>query len=95
MDSIKGTAKSVAFDRIEPCPACKGTGGKNGSGQTACPHCRGTGMQSTRRGNVIMSSTCPNCEGAGSILRNPCKYLLTCSHDYLANAEDKDQERGR
>ncbi len=76
MDAIKGTTKTVSFDRVEPCPACKGTGGKGGAGHTTCQQCRGTGMQTTRRGNVIMSTTCPRCEGTGTVLKNPCEYCF-------------------
>ncbi len=74
MDAVKGTNRSMSYDRTEVCPVCKGTGGQGGSGRTVCNHCRGTGMQGVKRGNVFMGSPCPHCDGAGSVLRHPCEY---------------------
>lgn len=72
MEAIKGVTKNVMYERLETCPSCKGKGGKNGTGHVSCTQCRGTGMISSRRGNVIYSTTCPHCRGTGNVLKDPC-----------------------
>lgn len=74
-DAIEGGNKSVRYEKMEPCKACKGTGGKSGTGRVKCPHCNGSGMKTTTQRNIVFSTPCPNCEGTGSILKEPCKYF--------------------
>jgi molecular chaperone DnaJ len=73
MEAIKGVTKNVTYERIEMCQSCKGKGGKNGTGRVNCTQCRGRGMRSSRRANIIYSTTCSHCGGAGSVLEDPCK----------------------
>ena len=73
MEAINGAKKTVTYERVESCQFCKGTGEKNGSGRTTCSACKGTGMKTARKGNVIFSSTCTNCQGSGSIIKEICR----------------------
>jgi len=73
MEAIKGVTKNVVYEKLEMCKSCKGKGGKDGAGRSNCTQCRGTGMISNRRGNMIYSTTCSYCRGAGTILKDPCR----------------------
>lgn len=72
----QGAKKEIAYDRLAPCPDCKGTGlGPNGK-ETTCPDCHGTGrtvsVQHTFLGDMQTATTCARCGGTGYVIDNPC-----------------------
>ena len=70
-----GCEKEVSATRIENCGACKGTGSADGAVET-CSYCRGAGQVRTQQNfmGMTMQSTavCPQCNGRGKIIKNPC-----------------------
>ncbi|MBE6986144.1 MAG: molecular chaperone DnaJ [Ruminococcaceae bacterium] len=70
-----GCEKEVSATRIENCGACKGTGSADGAVET-CSYCRGAGQVRTQQNfmGMTMQSTavCPQCNGKGKIIKNPC-----------------------
>jgi molecular chaperone DnaJ len=58
------------------CRECSGTGGAKGAGSKTCSSCMGTGEITERResllGYVITSYACPECEGTGEVVAEPC-----------------------
>lgn len=72
----RGAEKEIVYDRLAPCPDCKGTGlGENGKVVT-CPECGGKGrvvsVQRTFLGDMQTATTCKKCNGTGSSIENPC-----------------------
>lgn len=72
----RGVEKEIVYDRLAPCPDCKGTGlGENGKVVT-CPECGGKGrvvsLQRTFLGDMQTATTCKKCNGTGSSIENPC-----------------------
>ena len=72
----RGVEKEIVYDRLAPCPDCKGTGlGENGNVVT-CPECGGKGrvvsVQRTFLGDMQTATTCKKCNGTGSSIENPC-----------------------
>lgn len=72
----RGVEKEIVYDRLAPCPDCKGTGlGENGKVVT-CPECGGKGrvvsVQRTFLGDMQTATTCKKCNGIGSSIENPC-----------------------
>ena len=72
----RGVEKEIVYDRLAPCPDCKGTGlGENGKVVT-CPECGGKGrvvsVQRTFLGDMQTAKTCKKCNGTGSSIENPC-----------------------
>lgn len=72
----RGVEKEIVYDRLAPCPDCKGTGlGENGKVVT-CPECGGKGrvvsVQRTFLGDMQTATTCKKCNGTGSSIENPC-----------------------
>lgn len=72
----RGVEKEIVYDRLAPCPDCKGTGlGENGEVVT-CPECGGKGrvvsVQRTFLGDMQTATTCKKCNGTGSSIENPC-----------------------
>lgn len=74
LEVATGCEKTVEFERAETCTACHGSGAKAGSAPVACPACGGNGRvaQTGFGGMFRMVTTCPNCRGRGSILRDLC-----------------------
>jgi molecular chaperone DnaJ len=69
-----GTEKTIEFERQDACETCKGTGAKPGSSPVVCPQCGGHGRvaQQGFGGMFRMVTTCPNCRGRGSVIREHC-----------------------
>ena len=76
MDAAKGCNKEISYARNEPCPACRGTGAKNGTAFTGCKKCGGKGQvrftQDTMFGRTVRVGVCPDCGGRGKIVTDKC-----------------------
>ena len=69
-----GTEKTIEFEKQDHCDSCKGSGAKPGSQPLVCPQCGGQGRiaQQGFGGMFRMVTTCPNCRGRGSVVRDHC-----------------------
>ncbi|KYG70085.1 molecular chaperone DnaJ [Bdellovibrio bacteriovorus] len=72
-DVITGLEKEIEFDTDKNCDECKGTGAEKGSQVTTCTMCGGSGQVVRSQGFFAMASTCPQCQGQGTTIKNPCK----------------------
>jgi molecular chaperone DnaJ len=73
MDAAFGLKTKIKIPRLDACQSCSGTGAGPGSASTACPTCHGQGQIRYQQGFFSISRTCHHCQGAGTIIRNPCK----------------------
>ena len=75
-EAFTGVEKQLDVPRLATCGRCSGSGAEPGTGVDTCPGCGGSGH--VRRaaqsffGQVVTTTTCPTCQGAGRLLRNPC-----------------------
>jgi molecular chaperone DnaJ len=69
-----GAEKTIEFEKQDLCAKCHGTGAKEGSSPVVCPQCGGQGRiaQQGFGGMFRMVTTCPNCRGRGSVIRDHC-----------------------
>ncbi len=69
-----GCEKTIEFEKQDYCEVCKGTGAKPGSKPIQCVQCGGNGRVSQQGfgGMFRMVTTCPNCGGRGSVIRDHC-----------------------
>jgi molecular chaperone DnaJ len=76
-EAVFGTKKEISFTHLENCESCEGSGASPGSGPTVCTTCGGQGQvrQTTQTiiGHFTQIVTCPNCQGNGSVIVNPCR----------------------
>ena len=72
-DVVEGCDKQIEFDTEEQCGTCAGTGAEKGSKPEACTTCGGHGQVRVSQGFFQMQTTCPHCQGQGSVIKNPCK----------------------
>ncbi len=73
-EAVFGCEKEVEIPRLETCPTCRGTGAEPGSQPVRCPRCGGTGQVRQRAAflNMIVMSTCNQCQGEGVMVSSPC-----------------------
>jgi molecular chaperone DnaJ len=73
-DVATGVERTIEFEKQDLCPKCSGTGAKEGSAPVVCPQCGGQGRiaQQGFGGMFRMVTTCPNCRGRGSVIRDHC-----------------------
>lgn len=69
-----GAEKTIEFEKQDHCEVCKGSGAKPGSSPVVCVQCGGQGRvaQQGFGGMFRMVTTCPNCRGRGSVVRDHC-----------------------
>ncbi len=72
-DAARGLEKEVAFNVLDTCPSCHGSGAAAGAKIQTCPACGGRGQVAHSRGFFTVATTCPRCHGAGQTITNPCK----------------------
>jgi len=68
-----GLKKRIKITRTESCPACQGSGSKNGTAPANCRSCGGAGQVRYQQGFLTIARTCPTCGGAGKVITDPCK----------------------
>jgi molecular chaperone DnaJ len=69
-----GVEKTIEFEKQDLCEMCRGSGSKPGVPPTVCVQCGGQGRvaQQGFGGMFRMVTTCPNCRGRGSVIREHC-----------------------
>lgn len=67
-----GTTKRVKYSYYKLCDECQGTRCQKGYSTTKCSHCRGTGVITQATGFMRVQTTCPYCNGKGTIVDHPC-----------------------
>ena len=72
-DVIDGVQIPIEFQCEEGCKDCSGTGAQAGSSVDICTGCGGRGQVVRTQGFFSMATTCPQCRGQGSVVKNPCK----------------------
>ena len=79
-EAAKGCSKDIAYEKVEPCADCNGSGAQKGTSAKSCPNCGGSGQvrinQRTPFGVVQTTRSCDRCGGAGKVIESPCK---TCA----------------
>ncbi len=68
-----GLERTVEIQRQESCATCQGNGMRTGSERKKCTYCGGAGQVGRSQGFFTIASTCPECQGAGSIISDPCR----------------------
>ncbi len=82
-----GVEKEIEIERLEVCDECEGTGSAPGTDPVRCSECGGRGqvrrVQQTLFGSFVNITTCPQCEGEGTVVTNPCQKCQGSGKVYL------------
>ncbi len=75
-EAVTGTEKEIELNLKDECHTCHGSGAKPGTSKDTCSRCGGSGQVVTTQqslfGMVRNVQTCPDCRGAGSIIKEKC-----------------------
>lgn len=71
-DVLESSQKPISFECEDDCKTCEGTGAEAGSKPEICPACGGRGQVVRSQGFFSMATTCGQCRGQGTIIKNPC-----------------------
>jgi molecular chaperone DnaJ len=71
-DAARGLETKVQIPRLEGCGECGATGTARGSRRTTCDMCQGRGEVRISQSFLTVARTCPKCQGAGDLNRDPC-----------------------
>ncbi len=69
-----GAEKTIEFEKQDACEKCRGSGAKPGTSPVVCVQCGGQGRvaQQGFGGMFRMVTTCPNCRGKGTVVKDHC-----------------------
>jgi molecular chaperone DnaJ len=71
-EAVFGVTQELDVPRNETCTECSGSGAKQGTKPVTCIGCDGRGEVVHRQGLLMMRTTCPQCRGAGQVIREKC-----------------------
>jgi molecular chaperone DnaJ len=71
-EAYAGKTAQIRIPTSVTCEACSGSGAKSGTKPKACPMCAGHGKIRHTQGFFTLERTCPNCQGRGQVIDNPC-----------------------
>src|SRR6185503_4015778 len=84
-----GTEKKIKVNKQIACKTCDGTGAKDQGSFQTCKTCGGSGavrrVTNTILGQMQTTSTCPACNGEGSIITSKC---TVCQGDGVTRGEE-------
>ena len=62
----------IDVPRVATCAVCHGSGAKAGTQPVTCTGCAGRGQVRYSQGFFAVARTCPQCGGAGKVIKDPC-----------------------
>jgi len=75
-DAAKGAEVDIRIPVEQTCDTCKGSGSAPGSSPETCSQCGGSGTMHQAQGFFRIQVTCPQCRGAGQIIKDPCDTCM-------------------
>ena len=72
-EAFEGKKYKVKIPTQIRCDDCSGSGAAKGSQPITCQMCAGQGQVRSQQGFFSIQQTCPQCQGSGSMISNPCK----------------------
>lgn len=72
-ESFKGCEKNIKVASLVMCEMCGGSGAAAGSSPVTCSTCDGHGQVRMQQGFFTIQRTCPTCQGAGRVIKDPCR----------------------
>ena len=72
MEAAFGCEKEISVRKRETCEECGGSGCKPGKSPETCSYCGGVGQVQRRQGFFTVRTVCPQCQGQGQTISDPC-----------------------
>ena len=74
-EAYEGKTAQICVPTSVSCETCSGSGARAGTKPTTCPTCGGYGKVRASQGFFTIERTCPNCQGRGETIEDPCSDL--------------------
>jgi molecular chaperone DnaJ len=71
-EAVFGKDITLTIPRVVGCTVCSGNGAKPGTQPVTCTGCAGRGQIRYSQGFFAVARTCPQCGGAGRVIKDPC-----------------------
>src|SRR6059058_3742361 len=71
-EAVFGKDITLNIPRVITCNVCSGNGAKPGTQPVTCTGCAGRGQIRYSQGFFAVARTCPQCGGAGRVIKDPC-----------------------
>jgi molecular chaperone DnaJ len=71
-EAYSGKTAQIRVPTSISCDECSGSGAKPGTQPTSCPTCGGSGRVRAAQGFFSIERACPQCQGRGQIIKDPC-----------------------
>jgi molecular chaperone DnaJ len=71
-EAVFGKEVTLDVPRVVTCKSCSGSGAKPGTQPVVCSGCAGRGQIRYSQGFFAVARTCPQCGGAGKVIKDPC-----------------------
>lgn len=72
-EAANGVEKELKIERLVGCESCGSSGARGGKSDVrSCATCNGIGQVVISRGFFQVQQTCPDCNGTGETISNPC-----------------------
>ncbi len=68
-----GMKRTIKIEHTEKCEVCNSTGAKPGTKIEKCSRCGGAGKVRFSQGFFTSVQTCPDCQGSGQKIKEPCE----------------------
>ena len=73
MEAAFGKDATLLVPRVISCTTCNGSGARPGTQPVTCTGCGGRGQIRYSQGFFAVARTCPQCGGAGKVIKDPCQ----------------------
>jgi molecular chaperone DnaJ len=93
-EAAAGRKLRIRIPRNEPCGTCRGTGAKPGTSPETCQPCGGRGQVAYQQGFFAVTRTCPQCQGAGRVVRERCPACEGAGQQACERSMDVDIPAG-
>ncbi|MHB2266941.1 molecular chaperone DnaJ [Aliihoeflea sp. PC F10.4] len=72
-EAFAGKTAQIRVPASIVCDECTGSGAKPGTQPTTCAMCSGSGRVRAAQGFFSIERTCPQCQGRGQTIQDPCR----------------------
>lgn len=71
-EAFNGRTAQIRVPTSVTCSECSGSGARPGTQPVTCPMCSGSGRVRASQGFFSIERTCPQCQGRGQTIKDPC-----------------------
>jgi molecular chaperone DnaJ len=71
-EAVFGCKREITVGYPQQCEECSGSGAARGSSPVTCGSCRGRGQVAHGAGGFLITTTCPECAGRGTVIKQAC-----------------------